>query len=156
MRKPKDLDDVLNTAKERLELTSDNQLALKLGITRATVSAWRRTHGVHKLQDETLKRLSEASGYSIEQILSVIFQQKMRMIQKGLAGVAVFFLLSSLLGPGKAMAGSPYKPIGELFYITHFHSIHYTKLVNKVIELVRRFTRLCKGFFAPVCHYGYA
>lgn len=79
------MDIILNRARANLGFTADNQLANWLGVERATVSAWRKKKGIHKPRNETLDKLASAAQVDSQDILNVIYEQKIRVLQRKIA-----------------------------------------------------------------------
>jgi transcriptional regulator with XRE-family HTH domain len=67
-------DTLLNEAKEKNEITSDNQLAIALGITRAAVSEYR--HGNRKPDIFVMSRLAEFTGRRFEEVVALIESER--------------------------------------------------------------------------------
>lgn len=160
MRKQLTMADVIERAKKRLDLTSDNQLAAYLGISRQRLWTWKPGSDLLIVpKPEVMRKLKTAAGLSeaeMKEVYQALYEQKNSLkIKDALRKTAIittFFLLSSLMDPEKAVAQGP-----DSFYITQLQSIHYTKFKAFILSLLTgwaRFLRIYSGIFLTSVQYG--
>jgi len=102
----KTINDLLDEAKQKTKIESDNALAKRMGVTRTTISYYR--HNKSKPDIYAISRLADLTGRPIQQIIALVEIEKEQPEEKRkywenfykrLGGVAASFSIIALLAP---------------------------------------------------------
>jgi transcriptional regulator with XRE-family HTH domain len=96
----RDVNDLLDRAKRRAGLTSDNQLAGQVGVSRASVSGWR--HGKNLPDEVAAAKLADMAGEPLAHVLGVIgearaISREAKAVWRRLASAAALLAAGVLL-----------------------------------------------------------
>lgn len=100
--------DIIDTAKERAGITSDNALAIRMEVTRAAVSAWR--NGKAYPDEVSCAKLADLAGLRLNHVLGTIgearaISREAKAVWRRLASAAAVVLAVLLTGaPNRADA----------------------------------------------------
>lgn len=144
MKKNLTMHDILDRAKQNLDLDSDNQLALWLGVTRQLISKWRLTDGKHMPEDDTLEKLAFAARLKPQDIRNAVYAQKIKALERKIAAVAIFFLIAFPLAAGR----NAYAMESGTFDIINIHYTNYRRrLASWISGLNALLTQAFRGLF---------